>query len=380
MDYDKSKVKTYIIICTYTVVLAVLLLNYTSVFNVFGILLELLNPFIVAIGIAFVLNIPMKFIETKLLYKLDTHKNKIVRHMKRPLSILLTILAVLLLFAAFILFVIPQLVDSISTLTDNVPAYIKSFEAMVNENIGSIEVLKNLWNEVMLAWKEIFSFAGQFFGSAFGHVVDITMSVTGTIINFFLALVLAIYMLSSKETLILHMKKLLYSFCKKNHADRTIEIGQLSNKVFAGFITGQCTEAVIIGTLCFIGMSIFSMPYALLISVLVGVTSLIPVFGAFIGTVPAAFLILIIDPMQAVWFIVFIIVLQQLEGDLIYPKVVGNSVGLPGIWVMLAIIVGGSAFGVMGMLLGIPLSGVLYQLLRNKTNDNLKKKNIMLKE
>lgn len=379
MDYDKSKVKTYIIVSTYTIVLAVLLWNYKSLFNTIGTILGLFTPFAIAIGIAFVLNIPMKFIENNILYKLDTAKFKYAKKLKRPLAIILTLLFIILLLTAFILFVIPQLVDSISTLTNTVPEYLKTFESMITEKIGSFDFLNNIWNNILAAWKDIFSVAGKFFGGALGQIVDITVSITSSVLNFFIALVFSIYMLASKETLIIHVKKLMYAFGKKEHCDKLIYIGTISNKIFSGFIAGQCTEAVIIGTLCFIGMSIFDMNYALLISVLVGVTSLIPVFGAFIGTVPSAFLILLIDPIEAFWFIVFILVLQRIEGDLIYPKVVGSSVGLPGIWVMLAIIVGGSLFGVLGMLLGLPAFGVIYQLLREKTNDNLNKKNIIIK-
>lgn len=379
MDYDKSKVKTYIIVSTYTIILGVLLFNYKPLFSTIGIFFELLSPFIIAIGISFVLNIPMKLIEKMLLYKLDDNQIRYGKHIKRPIAIILTFAFLIMLLTAFILFVVPQLVASISTLTNNVPNYLKAFEEMINQNVGSVEFLNNIWNDIITAWKDIFSFAGKFFGSAFGHVLDITLSVTNSVVDFFLAIVFSIYMLASKETLILHVKKLMYAFFKKEHCDKAIHIGNLSNKIFSGFISGQCMEAVIIGMLCFIGMSILNMPYALLISVLIGVTSLVPIFGAFIGTIPAAFLILLINPMKALWFIVFIIVLQQIEGDFIYPRVVGNSVGLPAIWVMLALILGGSTFGVMGMILGIPLFGVIYQLLREKTNDNLNKKNIVIK-
>lgn len=378
MDYDKSKVKTYIIISTYTIVLAVLAFNYKEVFNSLNSGLGLINPFIVAIGMAFVLNIPMKIIENKLLFKLDNSKYPWAKNFKRPLAILLTISLIISLLIAFFLFVVPQLVDSVSTLTNTVPGYLDKFEKMIESRIGSIEFLNNLWNDILTAWKDIFSFASKFFGSAFGQLVNITVSVTSGVVNFFLALVFAIYMLASKETLIRNVKKLMYSTLKKEYCEKILYVGTVSNKIFSGFIAGQCTEAVIIGSLCFIGMSILNMHYALLISVLVGVTSLIPVFGAFIGTVPSAFLILLIDPIEAFWFIVFIIVLQQIEGNLIYPRVVGNSVGLPGIWVMLGLIVGGSAFGVLGMLIGIPLFAVIYKLLTERVNKNLTKKNITI--
>ena len=189
-----------------------------------------------------------------------------------------------------------------------------------------------------------------------------------------LSLVLAIYMLASKERLLRHLKKFIHAFSSTKWANRILKVGHLANVTFYHFIAGQFTEALIISVLCFIGMTLLSMPYALLISVIIGVTSLIPIFGAFIGTLPGAFIIFIIDPMQALWFIVFIIVLQQFEGNIIYPRVVGNSIGLSGLWVMLAMLIGGSTFGILGMLLGIPLFSVFYQLLSSTVKARLAKK------
>ena len=180
-------------------------------------------------------------------------------------------------------------------------------------------------------------------------------------------------MLLNKEDLQLGMKKVLYSFIRKSFADRVIRLGKISNEVFSSYIGGQFIEAIIIGVLCFIGMIILRMPYSLLISVLIAVTALIPIFGAFIGTIPSAFIILIIDPMKAIWFIIFIIVLQQVEGNLIYPKVVGGSIGLPPIWVMLAMIIGGNAFGFIGILLGIPIFSVVYKVFKEIVDKRLKK-------
>ena len=185
-------------------------------------------------------------------------------------------------------------------------------------------------------------------------------------------------MLLNKERLQLGMKKVLYAFSKKNYADKVMYLGRVANESFSSYIGGQFIEAIIIGVLCFIGMIILNMPYALLISVLVAVTALIPIFGAFIGTIPSAFIILIIDPMKALWFVIFIIVLQQIEGNLIYPRVVGSSVGLPPIWVMLAMLIGGNTFGLLGMLLGIPTFSVIYKVSKEFINKRLNNKNIIV--
>ena len=173
---------------------------------------------------------------------------------------------------------------------------------------------------------------------------------------------------------------MLYAFFDRGKADKVMEVASISHNKFSKFITGQCIEAVILGGLCFIGMTIFSMPYALLVSTIIGVTALVPIFGALIGTIPAAFIIFMVEPMTAVWFVILIVVIQQIEGNLIYPMVVGNSIGLSAIWVLLAITVGGSTFGILGILIGIPLFGVLYTLLSTITNSKLKEKNIKVED
>jgi len=375
----KSKFKQYILIATYIVVLSFVLLNLSDVTSALDSILSILSPFTLAIGIAFVFNLPMKLFEDKVFYFLDKPKYKSAKNMKRPLSILATVITIFGLLTALIVFVIPQLVESMSTLLNSVPGYMQSFEKLINQYISSTELFKTISEELMLVWKDLLQVGGQILGNSLNGLLNITIGVTSGVANFIISLVLAIYMLSSKETLILQLKKFIYAFSKKNFADKVIEIGKLSNITFSNFITGQCIEAVIIGVLCFIGMTILSMPYALLISVIIGITALIPIFGAFIGTIPSAFIIMIISPIQALVFVIFIIVLQQLEGAFIYPKVVGGSIGLSAIWVMLAMIVGGSTFGFLGMLLGIPTFGVIYRLISQSTSNKLKSKNISLK-
>lgn len=375
----KSKFKQYILIATYIVVLSFVLLNLSDVTSALDSILSILSPFTLAIGIAFVFNLPMKLFEDKVFYFLDKPKYKSVKQMKRPLSILATVITIFGLLTALIVFVIPQLVESMSTLLNSVPGYMQSAENLINQYINSTELFKTISEELLLVWKDILQVGGQFLGNSINGILNVTIGVTSGVANFIISLVLAVYMLSSKETLILQLKKFIYAFSKKSFADKVIEIGKIANVTFANFITGQCIEAVIIGVLCFIGMTILSMPYALLISVIVGITALIPIFGAFIGTIPSAFIIMIISPIQALVFVIFIIVLQQLEGAFIYPKVVGGSIGLSAIWVMLAMMVGGSTFGFLGMLLGIPTFGVIYRLISQSTRNKLKSKNISLK-
>ena len=374
MEFKNNKIKDYIFLSTYIILLIFFFINIKDIMNFLYKFLGILKPFIWGIAIAFILNIPVKLIEKNL------GNSKFFKGMKRSFSITLTFLFFILAITLFILFVIPQLLSSISTLMNSIPEYLSQFEKFLEvnaiNNSQSQVMMQNIINELLNMWKEILKVTSQIVGTSLGYLLDFTLGITYGVINFFLALILAIYMLASKEILISQLKLIIYAFVSKNKADRIIELGKMCNEMFSKFILGQCTEALVIGVLCFIGMIILKMPYALLISVVIGVTALIPVFGAFLGTIPSAFIILIMDPIKALWFIIFIIVLQQLEGNLIYPRVVGSSIGLSALWVMFAMIVGGSLFGIIGMLIGIPIFGVVFKILKRVANRKINEKGI----
>ena len=368
-----DKFKEYWGIVTYVVVLVYAIFNFSNLISGVKSIIGIISPFIVGIAIAFVLNLVMKIFEEKIFNFLSDKKYKKYLKFKRPLSVFFTFITVFLVILSLISFIIPQLIDSISKLTNAVPSYMKSFEIFISKYVTHTEILNTVWNNFLSAWKEVIQFTGQVLASSLTSVVNITVGFTSGLFNFILSIIFSIYMLLNKEDLQLGMKKVLYSFIRKSFADRVIRLGKISNEVFSSYIGGQFIEAIIIGVLCFIGMIILRMPYSLLISVLIAVTALIPIFGAFIGTIPSAFIILIIDPMKAIWFVIFIIVLQQVEGNLIYPKVVGGSIGLPPIWVMLAMIIGGNAFGFIGILLGIPIFSVVYKVFKEIVDKRLKK-------
>mgnify|MGYP000300435605 CR=1 FL=1 len=378
-----EKFKKNLLLGTLLIAIYFILSNLGYFLKGFRIFIQIINPFLAAFAIAFVLNIPMTFFETKVFSFLETKKYIKYRNFKRPLSILTTFITVIGLITALALFVIPQLTSSVSTLLKTIPGYMSSFERLISQYISDSEISKELLQKVsstiMTAWKDLFTVGGEIISNSLSSILNTTLNITSGLINFILSIILSVYMLSSKETLIYQIKKLLYAFLDEKTADKLIYIGKISNLTFSKFISGQCVEAVILGGLCFIGMILLRMPYALLISVLIAVTALIPVFGAFIGTIPAVFLILLISPIKALWFIIFILFLQQFEGNIIYPKVVGNSVGLSALWVMMAMLVGGSSLGILGMLIGIPIFSVLYQLLKDKTNKKLKTKEIEIK-
>lgn len=375
-DFLGQKFKEYWGIVTYIIILAYVIFNFKNIIsgveNIIGVLL----PFIVGIAIAFMLNLVMRIFEERVFTFLDNKKYQKYSRFKRPLSVALTFIFVFMIIFGLIRFIIPQLIDSISTLTYAIPAYMKSFEELISQYVSDTEILNTLWNNFLSAWREILQFTGQIVVSSLSGVVNITVGFTSGLFNFILSVIFSIYMLLNKERLQLGMKKVLYAFSGRKFADKIMYLGKISNEAFSNYIGGQFIEAIIIGVLCFIGMLVLKMPYALLISVLVAVTALIPIFGAFIGTIPSAFIILIIDPMKALWFVIFIIVLQQVEGNLIYPKVVGSSLGLPPIWVMLAMIIGGNTFGLIGILLGIPIFSVIYKVFKEFVDKRLNYKNI----
>ena len=371
-----DKFKEYWGIVTYIIILAYVIFNFKNLISGAGNIIGIISPFIIGIAIAFVLNLIMVIFEEKIFSFLDNKNYIKYSKFKRPLSVALTFILVFVVILGLISFIIPQLIDSISTLTDAVPTYMKSFETLISKYVSHTEILNTIWNNFLSAWKEVLQFTGQILASSLSGVVNITLGFTSGLFNFIISIFFAIYMLLNKEKLQLGIKKVLYAFSGKKLADKVMYLGKISNEAFSNYIGGQFIEAIIIGVLCFIGMIILRMPYALLISVIISVTALIPIFGAFIGTIPSAFIILIIDPMQAIWFIIFIIVLQQIEGNLIYPKVVGGSIGLPPIWVILAMVVGGNTFGLIGILLGIPIFSVIYKVFKEFVYKRLNNKDI----
>ena len=368
MELSKKTVKRILLIITFTVLLIWAIYNHKLLLKYIGELYSLISPFVIGLCIAYVVNVIMRPIERLWMKLLSKCKGKWVEKMKRPICLLLSILLVIGIILAVIFIIMPELSDSVSSLVSMVPSYVYEVESW--------------WEALALRLDKYgvelpqFSFDTDKFiqilkdgGTAvLNTTLSATTSIVTAVINIVLALAFSIYVLAQKETLKRQSKKVLAKLMKPEKMQKLLDMLDLINRTFTNFITGQLTEAVIIGALCFIGMSIFRMPYAPAISVLVGFTALIPVFGAFIGTAIGAFLILLVKPIQAVWFVVFIIVLQQFEGNLIYPKVVGKSVGLPGIWVLVAVTIGGNAMGVVGMLISVPLCSVLYVVARNAVN------------
>ncbi len=374
MDLEKNK-KTIMELILFTVIVIFAFINISYIWIFIKYVIKIFMPFIIGAMMAFVLNVLLNVVENKIFKKLNQKNTKTWQKIKRPISLVTTFIMIIALIALILGLIIPQLKNTVELFTENFDSYkTESVELLEKvgikqENIN--ELNKNLEN----IKEEVTNYVNENKNEIMQTTVGVATSVFGTITSIVLGIVFAIYILLKKEDLTRQFKKLTKAYLPEKKQKTLEEISSLSNKTFGNFVSGQCMEALIIGVLCFIGMLILQIPYAATISVLVGFTALIPVFGAFIGTAVGAFLILMVDPGKALIFIIFIIILQQLEGNLIYPKVVGNSVGLPGIWVMVAVTVGASIAGILGMLLSVPICSILYSIVRTKVNNRIDQKN-----
>lgn len=375
MDLNKKNVRTLMMLIVFTVLFIGLVNNLPAIGGIIKIIIGLVFPFIVGACLAFVLNVPIHFFEGRVFGKI-----KFLKKGARGLSLLTTIICLITVISFVVSLVVPEITSTMKIIIAGVPQAANDVVQWIKKLGNDNEQLMTWISEFSIDWKiYLEKFSGMIQTGVQGIFTSAVGFLSGTInviFDTFVAVVFAIYILFQKEKLTNQGRQVLYAYLPENIVDRVVYILKLAYKTFKNFVTGQCTEAVILGMMFFVAMSIFRLPYALLISVLIAVTALIPIFGAFIGCFVGAFLILFINPMQAVWFVILFLVLQQIEGNLVYPHVVGGSVGLPSIWVLVAVTVGGSLMGVAGMLLFIPLTSVLYALLRESVKNRLHKKNI----
>ena len=365
----KENRKEILKIVLFAVLLIFAFIHIKEIWNFLGFLVKLLMPFIIGIVIAFVLNILIQFIEKKLL-----NKSKMSNKSKRSISLILSLAFIFTFIIILLLLIIPQLKNTVELFVDNMPMY----EENVKMLLDKFNIDPSIVAEIEEGVKNFGDVAIDFIKNNGDQILEITLGVAtnviSVIVNFVVAVVFAIYLLVQKEKLLYQLNKVLRAYLPVGKVSKIRDIAKLSNRICASFVSGQCLEAVIIGVLCFIGMLLLGIPYAATISVLIGVTALIPVYGAFIGTIVGAFLIFMISPLKALIFVIFILILQQFEGNLIYPKVVGKSVGLPGIWVFVAVTIGASLAGVVGMLVSVPIASICYSILATDVNYRIEAK------
>lgn len=331
-------------------------------------LLGLVFPFIIGGCVAFVLNVPMSAIERHVFERYHGKHQKLVSKIKRPLSFFMAVILVVGVIILVAVFITPQLGETIGVIINQIPKFFNDVQVWINQLMDEYKWVADQLGQLEIDWnslsKSLISFLQTSIGSAFSSTMGFAFALINGVVTFFLGFVFAVYVLFQKEKLSVQVKKMMYAYLKESHADRIIEVLHMTHRTFSRFLSGQCCEAVILGTLFFVTLTIFKMPYALLISVVIAFLSLIPIVGAFMGCFIGALLILMVNPWEAIAFVVIFLVIQQIEGNLIYPRVVGSSIGLPAIWVLVAVTVGGSAFGIAGMLVFIPLTSVVYSLLR----------------
>lgn len=342
--------------------------NYKLIFNSFNNILSVIMPFLIGFIIAFVLNVLMIRVE-KLLMKF--FKGKVFNYCKRIISISLSILILIGILVLIINLVIPEISNAIKLIVNSLPEVFEDIQAWSKSNSDISPRLESLLNNIDLnsITSEFSNIVKIGFTGVLGSTVDILSMIVGGIFNLIVGFVFAFYILVSKETLKRQTHKLINSCLPEKASTKLVEIATLSRTTFTNFIIGQTIEAIILGGLCAIGMQILGFPYAPMVGTLVGITAFVPIVGAFIGGGIGAFMIMTVDPMQAVFFIIYLIVLQQLEGDLIYPRVVGSSVGLPSIWVLFAVTVGGGLWGIAGVLFSVPVLSVIYALVKEHINN-----------
>lgn len=368
MELSKDSVRKIQGLIVFTIAVLVIGINYRGVMTLLGRGFQIAFPFLLGAAIAFILNVPMRRIEKVLSHGWHSH-------WVRPISLMLTLVFVLGILAVVIFVVTPQLVDTIIGLQQSIPKFLEQLQKEAESLFIRNPEIVNLINSIRVDWDSVFREAMNFLKAGAGSVLNSTFSAAVSIVSGFtsfgIALIFSIYILLQKENLGRQFKKLLLAYLPARVTTATLSIAALSQRTFSNFLTGQCVEAVILGTMFFVTMTILRMPYALLIGVLIAFTALIPIFGAFIGCAIGIFLMLMVSPLNALAFTATFFILQQIEGNLIYPHVVGNSVGLPSIWVLVAVTIGGSAMGIVGMLIFIPLSSVLYTLLKDAVNHRL---------
>lgn len=373
---DKTR-KDIIIIISYIALVIFALVNFSKIIAFLGKVISIFSPFLLGIILAFVLNVLNNFIEKKIFGKIKP--SKIWNKIKRPLCITLSLILVFLTIFFVMNLLIPQLKNSASLFTDTLPAYKEDIIGILNK----FDVDESTVNKVGEYLDNFGKVITDYIKGNSKDVITVTTEVATSVVNIIskgiITLVFAIYMIAQKETLSRQINKVMKAYLKPKTINKINTVGTLANKTFSNFVTGQCLEALIFGSLVFVGMLIFRFPYASTIGVLLGFTALIPIFGAFIGTAVGFILIMMVSPVKAILFVVFIIVLQQIEGNLIYPRVVGKSIGLPGMWVLLSVTVGGSIGGILGMLIATPLCSLLYALFTRMINDRLKSNKIVTK-
>lgn len=375
MELNSKNIKKILLIILFGVIAFTAMQNFSNLMKWLSKTVSLFSPVIVALCIAFVLNVLLTALENKVFRFMDKSPKKAIRKLKRPISLVLTYFIAFGIIVLLLLVIIPDISETIIYIAERLPSFMKDAREWIETTLKSFNISQNDIPEMKINWNATANTIKEYISSdsnkIFGNAINITTSVFSGVFDMVFSIVISVYVLAQKERIGTFVKKCISAFIPKKSADIIYHISYQTYDSFSKFIGGQLTESVILGALCFIGMTIFRFPNAPIISVLICVTSLVPIIGATIGVVVGFLLILITNPLNALLFVVFFLVLQQIEGTLIYPKVVGKSVGLPGIIVVSSVLVGGNIGGIVGSLISVPVSAVLFILLKEEVNKRL---------
>lgn len=373
--------KSTLFVVAFAIILTFTLWNINGLLKILGGAVRIARPIIIGFILAFALNNPFSFFERNISKLFKKKKRK---KLVRMISMIIVYALLTLIVFGVIAIIIPQLIESIRLLSGNIDIYIQNFKNTITESLERFDKIipedVNIASKLETLVDKIPKVAKTILFGAFGLSKNIVSVLTDIIIG----VVISVYFLYGKNTLYTQFKKVTFAMLKTDNAAKVISFVEHTRATFSNFVTGQLIEALVLGVLCFVGMNVMNVfsfirfEYIVLISTLICVTSLMPIVGAFLGAIPAVILHLMIEPIQAVWFVIFIIVLQQIEGNLIYPRVVGGRVGLPAMWVLIAIIVGGGLYGVIGMLFGVPTMSLIYDYTKLKIEERLRKKQISI--
>ena len=369
----RTKILTNFIVTALSIILFFIIYNATGIYREIKSIFSILTPFIYGFAIAYILAIPMKFLETRVLNFLDK-KRKF--KLKRMLAITITYVVAGIALGAFFSILIPEIARSISTLIENIPEYGMAVEHSVTVLVEKLQLDMSIVNEIIDDFRSISVYLTEFAGKVVTYLIQFSAIITQSILNIIIGTIVSIYILTSKEKFFAQTKKLMYSVLPKRPVNYIVELTRSSNKIFIGFLGGKLLDSFIIAIICFVGMSIFKMPYELLVSFIIGITNIVPVFGPFIGAIPSIIIIFIASPIKALWFAIFVLVLQQFDGNILGPKILGNSIGISAFWVMFAIILGNGIFGFVGMIIGVPLFAVIYSIIKSIVEYQLSKKGL----
>ncbi|NCC01069.1 MAG: AI-2E family transporter [Clostridia bacterium] len=374
MNYIKPNFKEFLkyILCVGVIILIITRLD--KIFSWAGNLWEIIFPLVLGCLIAYVLNIIMKFLER---YWFVNSKNRFVQRTRRGACVFLSIFFVLGAVILIIRIILPELIEAFGVIGKEIPIYFEKVQAWIIANGEMFPSLAEQIGTMEINWQEIFErlvgYATSGVSSMLNSAVLLITNVVGSIFNVVIALIFSIYVLLNKEKLKSQLQTLEKVYMSPSAVTRLNKVIETAHSCFTSFISGQCVEAVILGSLCTVGMLLLRFPYAPMVGTLIGATALIPMVGAYLGAAVGAFMIFTVNPIKALGFLIFIVILQQLEGNLIYPKVVGVSIGLPGIWVLVAVTIGGGLGGVPGMLIGVPLTATIYRLICHDVKERKEK-------